>query len=178
MTFYATAHVGEFTMATLTGFNGRAHMRHADVSILHNHQGLEMHSFHLPYTKLAPSSEDVNWAKQHRCSDPYAALKNHLKVNNPPMNAPLFVYCHGKGHCLLTEKKFLETVSSMAKRAGIKPLHGHSICISSTLEYLLHNVPFKTIKVKDSCAIYASPAHHSQNFPLLHNPSLMLNCFL
>lgn len=36
--------------------------------------------------------------------------------------------------------------------AGIKPLSGHSIRISSTLKYLLHNLPFKVVKTKGQWA--------------------------
>ncbi|KAG2345444.1 hypothetical protein BDR05DRAFT_880795, partial [Suillus weaverae] len=31
---------------------------------------------------------------------------------------------------------------------GLDPFQGHSICIGSTLKYLLHNVPFEVVKTK------------------------------
>ena len=53
---------------------------------------------------------------------------------------------------LLTRIKFLSTISLAAKVAGIKPLSGHSIRISSTLKYLLCNLPFEVVKTKGKWA--------------------------
>ncbi|KIK82464.1 hypothetical protein PAXRUDRAFT_153755, partial [Paxillus rubicundulus Ve08.2h10] len=147
-TFFATARIGKFTLVTLSSFDPKLHIHQTDVSIIRDRQGLEVHNFHLPHTKSSPSGEDVNWAKQHSQSNPYTTLMNHFEINEPPAEGPLFAYQQGKGHRPLTKKKFLLTLSSMAKKAGIKPLNGHGIHIGSTLEYLLCNVPFKVVKVK------------------------------
>ncbi|KIK97567.1 hypothetical protein PAXRUDRAFT_136030, partial [Paxillus rubicundulus Ve08.2h10] len=152
-TFFATARVSEFTLATLSSFDPKLHIRWADISIVRNHQGLEVHNFRLLCTKSSPSGEDINWAKQQLGpSDPFTALENHFRVNDPPTEGPLFTYRHSKGHRPLTKKKFLSVLSSAAKGAGIKPLQGHGIRIGSTLEYLLRNVPFEAVKVKERWA--------------------------
>ena len=105
-------------------------------------------NFHLPHTKSAPSGEDVNWAKQTGPSDPSSAFENHLLINTPPVNGPLFAYRHGKGHKPLTKSKFLEVLNTALRTAGKSPLQGHGIRIGSTLEYLLRNIPFDVVKVK------------------------------
>ncbi|KAF8834384.1 hypothetical protein BDN67DRAFT_985360 [Paxillus ammoniavirescens] len=117
----------KFTLVTLSSFDLKLHICQADVSIVCNCQGLEVHNFHLPHTKSSPSCEDINWAKQHGQSDPYTALENHFKINGPPAEGPLFTYWQGKGHRPLTKKKFLLTLSSMPKKASIKPLNGHMV---------------------------------------------------
>ncbi|KIK79654.1 hypothetical protein PAXRUDRAFT_160771, partial [Paxillus rubicundulus Ve08.2h10] len=77
----------------------------------------------------------------------------------------LFAYKHKGGHCPLTKSKFTTCLSSTAKRVGINPLQGHGICIGSTPEYLLHNVPFDVIKIKghwvsNTSLVYL--CHHAQ----------------
>ncbi|KIK74672.1 hypothetical protein PAXRUDRAFT_19643 [Paxillus rubicundulus Ve08.2h10] len=64
-TFFATTCAGEFTITTLSSFDPKIHVKPSNVSIQHDCQGLKVHNFHLPCTKLAPLGEDVNWAKQH-----------------------------------------------------------------------------------------------------------------
>ncbi|KIK78823.1 hypothetical protein PAXRUDRAFT_162964, partial [Paxillus rubicundulus Ve08.2h10] len=97
--------------------------------------------------------------------DPQATFQNHIAVNGPPMDSHLFTYRHKGGHCPLTKLKFTTPLSSTAKKAGIKPLQGHGIHISSTLKYLLHNVNFNITKIKgwwasDTFLIYL--CHHTQ----------------
>ncbi|KIK74468.1 hypothetical protein PAXRUDRAFT_175626, partial [Paxillus rubicundulus Ve08.2h10] len=86
-----------------------------------------------------------------------------------------------KGHKPLT-KKFLSVLAGAAKKAGIKPLHGHSIRIGSTLEYLLRNIPFDVVKVKgrwasDSFLVYLRRhaqilAPYMQAQPVIHEAFL------
>ena len=48
----------------------------------------------------------------------------------------------------LTKAKFLQRIGAAACTAGLEPLQGYSICIGSTLKYLLRGVPFDVMKVK------------------------------
>ncbi|KIK81231.1 hypothetical protein PAXRUDRAFT_156541, partial [Paxillus rubicundulus Ve08.2h10] len=98
-------------------------------------------------------------------SDPQAALLNHFTMNDLPLNGHLFAYKHKGSHRPLTKSKFTTTLSSKAKRVGIKPIQGHGVQIGSTLEYLLCNIPFDVIKIKghwvsDTFLIYLH--HHAQ----------------
>ncbi|KAF8835929.1 hypothetical protein BDN67DRAFT_912135, partial [Paxillus ammoniavirescens] len=147
-TFYATARVGKFTVATLHSFNPATHVKCSDISIQHNRQNLEVYNFHLPHTKSAPLGEDVSWAKQSGLSDPLSALENHLAINDPPSSDALFAYWHNNSHRPLTKKKFISVLANAATQVGTKPLQGHGIHIGSTLKYLLRNVPFDVVKVK------------------------------
>ncbi|KIJ06991.1 hypothetical protein PAXINDRAFT_91135, partial [Paxillus involutus ATCC 200175] len=147
-TFWCTARVGEFTVPRLDAFDPLLHVKPSNVTHEKDRQGLMVTNFHLPRMKLALLGEDVSWAQQHGPSDPQAAFQNHIVVNSPPVDNPLFAYRHKGGHRPLTKSKFTASLSSTAKKAGIKPLQGHSVCIGSTLEYLLRNVPFDDVKIK------------------------------
>jgi len=165
--FYATARVGEFTVPKLDAFDPLKHVKLQDMRRESDRNGREITNFHLPRTKAAPQGEDVNWARQNGPSDPEFALDNHLRVNNPLPESPLFAYRDGPKGILkpLTRNKFISTLSLAAKATGIKPLSGHSLCIGSTLEYLLHNILFDVVKVKgrwasDAFLLYLH--HHAQ----------------
>ena len=146
--FYATACTGEFTMHTLSFFDPKLHVKCADVHDKQDRQGNIVKNFYLPYTKSAPNSENMNWAKQSGPSDPASTFNNHIKVNNPLLDGPLFAYRQGKSHQSLTKSKFIKTLNAALKAQGRTPLQGHGIRIGSTLEYLLHNIPFNVVKVK------------------------------
>ena len=183
-TFFATAQTGEFTVSNLKAFNPSTHITRNHVSIQHNRNGLQVTNFHIPHTKAALQGEDVNWAKQDGLADPHEALINHFNVNNPPLNAHLFAYRVKNGHQPLTRLKFLKTLEKAAKSAGITPLKGHGIRISSTLEYLLRNIPFKVVKVKgrwasDAFLVYLRKhaqilTPYLQPKPIIHKAFLQL----
>ncbi|KIK75356.1 hypothetical protein PAXRUDRAFT_173099, partial [Paxillus rubicundulus Ve08.2h10] len=182
--FYATAWVGKLTTKTLLSFNPLHHVKPSDVQIDHDRQGNMVTNFHLPRSKVAQDGEDINWARQDGPSDPHKVFKNHIKVNSPPDNGPLFTYRNRKNHKPLTKNKFLEVLTSALKTSRKPPLHGHGICISSTLEYQLRNVPFDIVKVKgqwasDTFLIYLHRhaqilAPYMQAQPALHEPFLRL----
>ncbi|KAF8546229.1 hypothetical protein OG21DRAFT_1427676 [Imleria badia] len=146
--FYTTARTGELTVKTLHAFDPLIHIKPSDVTVQHDRHNNLVTNFHLPRTKSAPAGEDISWAKQDGLSDPQAALENHMTINSPPPNGPLFAYRRGQKHVPLTRGKFLSLLASALKASGRPPLHGHGIRIGSTLEYLLHNLPFNVVKVK------------------------------
>ncbi|KIK90573.1 hypothetical protein PAXRUDRAFT_151583, partial [Paxillus rubicundulus Ve08.2h10] len=147
-TFCCTAHIREFTVPCLDAFNPSLHIKPSNITHKKDWQGLMVTNFHLPRMKSALIGEDVSWAQQHGPLDPQTAFQNHLTVNNPPRDGHLFAYKHKGSYHPLTKSKFTAASSSAAKKVGIKPLQGHSIHISSTLEYLLCNVPFDIVKIK------------------------------
>ncbi|TFK20691.1 hypothetical protein FA15DRAFT_599269 [Coprinopsis marcescibilis] len=154
MTFYATARLGEFVLKSLDSFDTAKHVKPSDVRVEVDRQGLSTTIFHIPSTKMVPAAgEDVMWARQDDDTDPKRALADHMRVNNPPADGPLFAYKHRtrgrKGdHKPLAWRKFLEVIDAAAKAAGLVPLKGHGIRIGSTLEYLLRGVPFEVMKTK------------------------------
>ncbi|KAF8834533.1 hypothetical protein BDN67DRAFT_914799, partial [Paxillus ammoniavirescens] len=164
-TFWCTAWIGKFTVPCLDAFDPSLHVKPSNVTHEKDRQGVMVANFCLPRTKSALLGEDISWAQQHSPSDPQAALQNHFNMNNPPTDGHLFAYKHKGGHRPLTKSKFTTSLSSAAKRAGIKPLQGHGIRIGSTLEYLLHNVPFNVVKIKGrwaSNAFLVYLRHHAQ----------------
>ena len=146
--FFATARTGEFTVPNLNSFNPSFHITRNHVSTQCDRNGLEITNFCLSRTKSTPLGEDINWAKQDSLSDPQDALLNHFRINDPPGNAHLFTYREKNGYKPLTRNKFLKTLETANKSAGLIRLKGHGIRISSTLKYLLRNIPFEVVKVK------------------------------
>jgi len=109
--FYATAHLGEFTVRRLDAFDPARHVTPANLSASHSREGDAVTILHIPVTKTSAQGEDMYWASQHGLTDPVAALEHHMQVNNLPLNGHLFAYRHSKGHQPLTKTKFLERIS-------------------------------------------------------------------
>ena len=86
------------------------------------------------------------WPPQDGIMDPKAALDNHLWINNPLAEGPLFAYRHSRGLHLLTKKVFLERINMITVLLGKWSLKGHGIHIGATLESLLWGVPFNIMK--------------------------------
>lgn len=87
--FYAAARVGEFVVPRLDAFSPTRHVTLANMRVDRNAEGLEVTVLHLPHTKAAPlEGEDVFWGSHPGPTDPYEALNIHLRVNNPPRDAP------------------------------------------------------------------------------------------
>ena len=145
-TFYSAAHLGEFTLPSLKSFIPEQHVKPSDVHHNQDRHGLQVTVFRLPRTKSSIAGEEVFWAVQPGVSDPQAAFSNHLAVNNPPPDLPLFFWRHPNGLCALTRNEFLKRINLAASELGIDSLKGHGIRIGTTLEYLLRGVPFDVVK--------------------------------
>ncbi|KAJ7449617.1 hypothetical protein FB451DRAFT_1287469 [Mycena latifolia] len=168
-TFWAAGRVGEFTIKTLTAFDPAKHVKPSDVTETVDRSGREMTEIGLPTTKSAPQGEQVSWAKQDGLSDPKAALNNHMAVNDPPPDGPLFAYKDGKKakHKPLTKSKFLKVLAAAIKQAGHEPMQGHGIQIGATLEYLLRGVPFDVMKTKGRWASNAFEVYLTKHAQIL-----------
>ncbi|KIJ08791.1 hypothetical protein PAXINDRAFT_102443 [Paxillus involutus ATCC 200175] len=143
----------------LTSFNLKCHIKRTDVRIEQDRNNIEITVLHFPETKTNHKGEDLSFLRQvpNDPTDSWAALDNHFAINEPPLNLPLFSY------------RF---------NAGIKPLQGHGMCIGGTLEYLMRNISFETVKAKgrwksDAFQLYLRKhaqilAVHMQKHPSLH----------
>ncbi|PPQ81825.1 hypothetical protein CVT24_005483 [Panaeolus cyanescens] len=150
--FWGAARLGEFTVKTLKSFDPALHITVTDVRDEVDKQGRKLKVFRIPRTKAAVTGEDVSWSKQNNGADPEAAWENHVRLNAPPHDAPLFAYREDTAqkvkHKALTKNKFLAVLKEAASQAKLQPLQGHGIRIGATLEYLLRGVPFEVMKVK------------------------------
>jgi len=177
-TFWSTTRLGEMTTSRINDFNPQVHVKRSDVRSVQDRNGLTQVEFFIPKTKSAPQGEAVSWAPQNGPSDPEAALKNHFRVNDPPLHSPLFSYRHPSGLRSLTKSAFLKRIKQATSDLREFPQQGHSIRIGSTLEYLLRGVPFDVVKVKGRWAsnaflLYLRKhaqilAPYMQATPLLH----------
>ncbi|KIJ08169.1 hypothetical protein PAXINDRAFT_18670, partial [Paxillus involutus ATCC 200175] len=97
----------------------------------------------------------------------------------PHLSVPiLFSYRFNGSHRPLTKTKFTQRIAEAAKAAGLEPLQGHGMRIGGTLEYLMRNVSFETVKAKgcwksDAFQLYLRKhaqilAIHMQKHPTLH----------
>ena len=146
--FYAAARVGEFLVPRLDAFSAAKHITSANLRVDRNTEGLEVTVLHLPHTKAAPlEGEDVFWSSHPGPTDPYEALDNHLRINNPARDAHLFAYRHKDQLLPLTKPAFVKRLAVAAREAGKEPLQGHGIRIGATLFYLLHGMPIEAMKV-------------------------------
>ena len=106
--FHSVSRTAEFTQKTLMSFDPSSHVKPLDVKKQTDRNGLEVTSFSLPKTKCSDEPEDAYWSRQSGAADPEKNFDNHIIVNNPPPNGPLFAYKHGNGHKALTHKVFLD----------------------------------------------------------------------
>ena len=148
--FWGTARLGEVTVPKLTAFDPSVHVKVSDVrhGVL-DRNGLEETIIFLPWTKAAHNNgENIFWAKQVGIADPYAALANHLQINDPPDNNHLFAFKHRGGMRPMTKPILLARISNIADTNRIPKLPGHGLRVGGTLEYLLRGIPFEVVKAK------------------------------
>ena len=140
--------MGEFVVPRLDAFSATQHITLANLRVDHNAEGLEVTVLHIPQTKIAPvEGEDVFWAAHPGPTDPYEALRNHVRVNSLPNNVHLFAYWHKNTLRPLTKHAFVKRLASVARLAGVEPLQGHGIRIGATLFYLLHGLSIEAMKI-------------------------------
>lgn len=152
-TFWCTARLGEFVVPRIKDFDAKKAICRENIETVTDGQGLAQTVFHLPWTKTAPTGEDVYWARQEGLSDPESALKNHFRVNkDPPQHSPLFAYKYNKppgSWRALSKKHFIGRLNKAAEDAKLKEyIQGHSIRIGSVLEYLLRGLSLEVVKTK------------------------------
>jgi hypothetical protein len=145
-TFYSVSRTGEFTLPSLNAFDPTMHVKPSDISHKKDRNNLEVTVLSLPKTKCSATGEEVYWSAQRGVSDPRTNLENHLHVNQPPNDGPLFAYKHSKGVRPLTKRVFLDRINVVAMSLGEDNIKGHGIRIGATLEYLLRGVPFDVVK--------------------------------
>lgn len=148
--FFSLARLGELLVTRLDGFTPGEHVSPCHVRQDLDREGRRVWVVHIPRTKSAPSGEDLCFATQADPVDPVAALQNHLSVNDPAENGPLFAYKKQTGHGYetrpMTKKAFCSRIAQAAARVNLETLKGHSLRIGGTLEYLLRGTPFDVVK--------------------------------
>ena len=144
--------IGEFTTRKLNAFDPTEHITHEGVCNDTDHNSLHTKVFTIPWTKSSSTSEEVHWVKQDRPTDSLEAFNRHITTSDPPASSPLFTCKGPKGHQSMTYQSFVICLNKATQAARLNHVHGHSICIGATLEYLLHGVPFNIMKVKGQWA--------------------------
>lgn len=148
LNLYAMARTGEFTVPKLNAFRATTHIRRSDVREDHDRRGNKVTVFHVPWTKCSETGKEVFWAAQSGPTDPDAAYRNHLRVNNPGPDEHLLSYETKGTRRPLIRGCFLSRIKAACMSAGINYIPGHGFHVGRTLEYLLRGVPFDVVKAK------------------------------
>ena len=84
---------------------------------------------------------------QSGASDPIWCMENHLRINDIPLDLPLFSYVCGGMWTALSKKKLLNWCNAIWIANG-EPhvISGHSFRIGGTTELLLRGIPPDVIK--------------------------------
>lgn len=96
--FFSAVRIDKFLQKTLTFFDSRLHLKPINLCKKVDHNSNSVTSVHLPVTRVAPDGEDVAWGPQQLPDmDPDKLLTEHMQINNPSSNGPLFAWRHAKG---------------------------------------------------------------------------------
>lgn len=145
--FYTLSRTGELTVQSQKAFDPSIHITPSNLRDETDRNGLIVKVGHLPTTKSSPiAGEDIYFSAQTGPSDPWAALRDHLRVNDPPSQAHLFMYRSNRGCKPLTRTVFLNRLNDAATSLNVGPIKGHSIRIGGTLEFLLRGIAFEVVK--------------------------------
>lgn len=165
--FYATARLGEMTVPNLEAFNPSLYPSRSDLETTTDRSNISTTILHLPKTKTSNAGEDIYWTAQEGITDPVSAMNEHLRRNNPPKDAHIFAYMHGKTFRPLTKRNFMLVVNAAAKQAKLDPMQGHGIRIGSTLEYLLRGLSFEAMRTKGRWTSNAFSAYVTKHAEIL-----------
>jgi hypothetical protein len=147
--FWGVARAGEVTTTTLQSFKPNRNPTLANLKWDVDHNGDKVTIIHLPWTKIGKlEGEDIYWAQQNSAADPYEAMRNHLRVNNPTPLEHLFAHTAKRNRRPLLRSCFQKRLEKAAKAALITLPQSHGLRIGGTLEYLLRGIPFQAMLAK------------------------------
>ncbi|KAF5319090.1 hypothetical protein D9611_014088 [Ephemerocybe angulata] len=149
--FWSVSRLGEFAVkGAVASFPKSKAPRRADLKErVRSRQGdLFVSQIQIPATKATIEGEVAVYSDQPGASDPVAAMRRHLSLNDPGPQDHLFAYRTPAGKLVpLTRHKVLARVRELARLASVPPLTGHSLRIGGVLVYLLRGIPFDVVKV-------------------------------
>lgn len=151
--FYGIARTGELVVHASSGPLAFSPARYPTQADLREETTSDGHivSIRLPHSKSyrGGDHERIFWSRQRNASDPDAALRAHLQVNNPAPHEHLFTYVnHKRQRVPLTRVPFIKRLNQACRSLGIAHKSGHGLRIGGTLWCLLRGVPFDVTKSK------------------------------
>jgi hypothetical protein len=97
--FWGIARVGELVIPTFDDFEPGVHIAPKDVHVQQNPNGLTLGELRVPRTKTPRDGEVVCFAPRSGSTDPGAALRSHLAINQSADDGPLFAFrCSGSSN--------------------------------------------------------------------------------
>ncbi|KAE8203902.1 hypothetical protein CF328_g1381, partial [Tilletia controversa] len=138
--------LGELLLEKVPDFDPLLHVKRTNVSSQAasvNGKPTVIVTIKLPRTKTSNTGDTVVLAPQESPSDPVGLLQLHLQRNpaTDPDRSPLFSYWEDGSSRVLTKKAFERTLQSLADRAKLPGVHGHSMRIGGCTTLLIRNVP-------------------------------------
>jgi hypothetical protein len=101
---------------------------------------------HLPCTKTHRHGQDVILVDQRAPINPISLLKNHIRVNNVPLDVHIFSYTSIDGHPSLSKTLFLQRCNEIWALLGYPRTTGHCFRIGGTTELLVAGTPPDVVK--------------------------------
>ncbi|OJT05120.1 hypothetical protein TRAPUB_4081 [Trametes pubescens] len=149
VSFFSLARLGELTVKNQGAFKHALHPSRSSLRFEQHRGGSEVRCIFLPCTKAAPQGEDISFARQSSPIDPWSALDNHLQLNNLAEDPHIFAYKRHPTDAVgvpLTKPAFNKRMKAALTTISAPAIHGHSLRIGGTLEYLLRGLSFETVK--------------------------------
>lgn len=147
--FLSTIRLGEFTVRSLTAYDPKSHVKRAGVGENVNRRGLRTTTFRILETKANHTEDETpdRWPFP-AWPNTESPLRGHLEVNNLANGFHLF-RDRNKQDGTDDQVDLYEMTSRRRVSCRTLPrMKGHLIRISSTLEYLLHRLPFDVMNRK------------------------------
>ncbi|KAL1948033.1 hypothetical protein VTO73DRAFT_12108 [Trametes versicolor] len=149
VSFFSLARLGELTVKNQSAFKQASHPSRSSLRLERHRGGSEVRCIFLPCTKSAPQGEDISFARQSAPIDPWNALDIHLQLNDLPQDSHIFAYKRRPADTVgipLTKPEYNKRMKAALTAISAPTIHGHSLRIGGTLEYLLRGLSFETVK--------------------------------
>lgn len=79
--FFGLDRLGEVTVRNQKSFSVTVHVTVSGLSEGRDREGRPVWSLFIPWTKVAPTGEKIQWARQNGLTDPVSALAEHRQLN-------------------------------------------------------------------------------------------------
>lgn len=132
---WSQSRLGELTSSNAHSFDNKRVFRRTHLGTKISSRGSILLNY--PWTKTKGFvGEQAILNRQKGPTDPIAALKQHLTINDVPKNLPLFSYHVPAGWQCMTKTKLLQICNAVWSVHGIPRITGHSFRIGGTTELL------------------------------------------
>jgi hypothetical protein len=139
------ARLGELLPSCMSKHNPSTHPSVSDLQPPSTAGGSR--ALNLPTSKTTgKNGATIYLCAQNDCTNPIIPLNDHLRINSPPANFPLFSHRLRDGYVGLTKRRFLKRCNDIWTTYSLPPFTGHSFRIGGTTILLLRGVSPYVVK--------------------------------